>query len=187
MKEIRKDNRETPWQRQERMLLQRRFDVAQEKALEGSPGELMWIVATGQLPSNPDEDRKLYSKGMLDKLGEPDTVVDICKCVAWVCAIGYIFIVGVLIAIWSMRFTPNQNTKWLGMGWCTVLATWIVVAPMTAMVGGLIAALKQDTKALLIWFGEKWEYYGTVLGTLFDKGLDGLHADLVNREQDEEE
>jgi len=175
MSDIRKDNRETPWMRQERMLLERRYERAMEKAKTGDVGELLWIELTGQKAQKPDQNKKLYSKGMLDKLGEPDFVVDACKCVAWTCAIGYIMVVGALIALFSMRFTPNQNGAWLGMAWLTTTLEWCIVSPIGALVAGLVGALKDDMKGALIWLGSKMEYvFAKAKALAEDNGYDQL-------------
>jgi len=159
MSEIRKDNRETPWMRQERLLLERRQQKAMDKLMVNyDPRELIWIHLTGQTPTKPEQNKKMYSKGMLDKLGEEDFVVDVCKCVAWVCAIGYLLVVGALIAIFSMRFTPNQNASWLGLSWITTILEWVIVNPISALVAGLVGAFKDDVKGALLYIGSKMEY-----------------------------
>jgi hypothetical protein len=158
MSEIRKDNRETPWMRQERMLLERRKEKAIEKAKSGDPRDIIWMGITGQMPKPPPAKDKLYSKGMLDKLGEKNPILDACKCVGWVCAIGYLLGVGGIIVIYSMRFTPDQNNKWLGMAWMNIGIEWACAKPIGAVVAGVTAALKGDIKETLIFIGQKLEY-----------------------------
>ena len=158
MSEIRKDNRETPWMRQERMLLEIRYNKAKEKAMNGNPADLLWIAATGGLPKKVKENKNIYSKGMLDQIGERNIAVDICKCIAWGCALGYLLCTGLGIVFYSLTFTPNTNAEWLGLGWLTIVQEWVVSKPLGAVVGGGIAAMKDDMKGALKFAGEKLEY-----------------------------
>ena len=179
MHDIRKDNRETPWMRQERMLLERRFEKAKNKAKDGDVTELMWIAATGQLPKAPGKDAPLMSKGMLDKIGEPNPVLDFCKCVAWFCAIGYLLSVGGCIAIWSMRFTPNQNEKWLGMGSMNIIVDWLTAKPIGAITAGITAALKDDVKGMLRDISGTVEYAAVKLKLFAEEHGFQRFADMI--------
>lgn len=158
MSEIRKDNRETPWMRQERMLLEIRYNKAKEKAMSGNPSDLLWMAAIGQMPKKVKENTNIYSKGMLDTVGEKNVAVDVCKCIAWGCAITYLICTGLAICVYSMRFTPNQNESWLGLGWLSIAQEWVASKPIGALVAGAIAAVKDDMKETLIYVGKKLEY-----------------------------
>ena len=63
-----------------------------------------------------------------------------------------------MIAIFSMRFTPNQNASWLGLSWITTILEWVIVNPISALVAGLVGAFKDDVKGALLYIGSKMEY-----------------------------
>ena len=128
--------RETPWARQERLLLERRWEKA-------SILEKVWLGATGKTPKTPPPPGKVYAKVDLDKYGK-NVVVDVCKCVAWVMAIMYLIGTGAMIVIYSFMFTPNQNISWLALSWLSTAQDWVVAKPIAAVQAGIINAIKPN-------------------------------------------
>ena len=155
--------RETPWARQDRMLNERRWEKANLQ-------EKVWLSVVGKAPSEPPDPAKVYAKVDLDKYGK-NSVVDVCKCIAWVMAIFYLLGTGGMIIIYSFMFTPNQNMTWMGMAWLATSQDWVIAKPIGSIQAGLIGAIKGDLEETLLWARDKGEFVWDNL-----KGFLGLRA-----------
>jgi len=93
--------RETPWARQDRMLNERRWEKANLQ-------EKVWLSVVGKAPSEPPDPAKVYAKVDLDKYGK-NSVVDVCKCIAWVMAI---FFAGHRWNDYYLQFYVHSKSKY---------------------------------------------------------------------------